>query len=351
MIHGKSFWCQFWGVGIWMQKDSNRSNASPSVPPEDTKESDRIDGQEDVMEDAPMTVEPVGDLTTSKRVVFGGTFPIDRPMSLNLAGAGTTRIRQQMSLTLKTPRTFAIDEPIREDNSAEVRSSDRWFRSAQIWLSASISSFLLFFSFSFRFVFVLFWEIPRHVRWSHLIDSVGTFRLGSYSFWLNVVGKSISLRYLSLLPALLLSRLNVVLFRAHSPFWPLGFFLFFILWIVFLVLVCSMWCYRAWERREREEWITRPTWKTGHKGRWRARVSNVASQLSDIFDTAAAAAQLIQPGHWLLPWQPSYPFPSVFRPLNRENTDSYLIGDKREETNQEELNVVSFPWCLASTVL
>lgn len=112
-----------------MQKDSNRSNASQSVPPEESKESDRSDGEEeenasaDVAAAVNSVVEPAVDSTTSKRVVFGGTYPIDRPMSLNFAAAGTSRSRHQMSLTVKTPRTFAIDEPIREDHLAEVRSS------------------------------------------------------------------------------------------------------------------------------------------------------------------------------------------------------------------------------------
>ncbi len=111
-----------------MQKDSNGSKAVGSVRPEESMESDRSDGEEDqttAMENATenTVADSAADVTTAKRVVFGGTYPIDRPLSLNFGAAGTSAARrQQMSLTLKTPRTFAIDEPIREDHSAEVRS-------------------------------------------------------------------------------------------------------------------------------------------------------------------------------------------------------------------------------------
>ena len=43
-----------------------------------------------------------------KRVVYQGTYPIDRPVSL----ATVSSKRQQMTLTLKTPRTYPIEEPI-----------------------------------------------------------------------------------------------------------------------------------------------------------------------------------------------------------------------------------------------
>ena len=108
-----------------MQKDTNRHLASRCIPPEESKETDPSEGEEDLTEGAETGAVETPDLTSSssssKRVVFGGTFPIDRPMSLNFAAVGSVRKRQQpMSLTVKTPRTFSIDEPIREDQSAEV---------------------------------------------------------------------------------------------------------------------------------------------------------------------------------------------------------------------------------------
>jgi len=104
-----------------MQKDSNES-AVGSVRPEESRDSDHSDA-EDQTEPA-NAVEPVAADMSAKRVVFGGTYPIDRPLTLNFgaAGAASSSRRQQMSLTLRTPRTFAIDEPIREENSLEVRS-------------------------------------------------------------------------------------------------------------------------------------------------------------------------------------------------------------------------------------
>jgi hypothetical protein len=106
-----------------MQKDSNGS-AVGSVRPDESRDSDHSDADEDRSAPAINAVEPVAADMSAKRVVFGGTYPIDRPMTLNFgaAGAAASSRRQQMSLTLKTPRTFAIDEPIREDNSLEVRS-------------------------------------------------------------------------------------------------------------------------------------------------------------------------------------------------------------------------------------
>ena len=44
----------------------------------------------------------------NKRVVFQGTYPIDRPVSEHVRKLK----RQQMTLTLKSPRTFMVDEPI-----------------------------------------------------------------------------------------------------------------------------------------------------------------------------------------------------------------------------------------------
>ena len=100
------------------------------MQPEESVESERSEGEEE-SETAPaenktnIVADSATETTVAKRVVFGGTYPIDRPLSLNFGAAGTSAARrqqQQMSLTLKTPRTFAIDEPIREDHSAEVRS-------------------------------------------------------------------------------------------------------------------------------------------------------------------------------------------------------------------------------------
>ena len=104
-----------------MQKDSNES-AVGSVRPEESKDSDHSDGEDQT--EPTNSVETVASDLSAKRVVLGGTYPIDRPLTLNFGatGAASSSRRQQMSLTLKTPRTFAIDEPIREDNSLEVRS-------------------------------------------------------------------------------------------------------------------------------------------------------------------------------------------------------------------------------------
>lgn len=105
-----------------MQKDSNRSVAVKSVRRQESRDSAHSDDEHEDQIDE--TVEkPVDPMATAKRVVFGGTYPIDRPLTLKFGAAGATSSRrQQMNLTLKTPRTFAIDEPIREDNSVEVRS-------------------------------------------------------------------------------------------------------------------------------------------------------------------------------------------------------------------------------------
>lgn len=105
-------------VDIWMQKDSNRSSAVRSIRREESKDSVHSDDEDQIDEAMEKSMDPI-----AKRVVFGGTYPIDRPLTLKFgaAGAASSR-RQQMNLTVKTPRTFAIDEPIREDNSVEVRS-------------------------------------------------------------------------------------------------------------------------------------------------------------------------------------------------------------------------------------
>ncbi|KAI9564384.1 hypothetical protein GHT06_008123 [Daphnia sinensis] len=113
----------YWNPSSNNLKDSNRSVAVKSVGRQESRDSAHSDDEHDDQIDE--TVEKAVDpMATSKRVVFGGTYPIDRPLTLKFgaAGAASSR-RQQMNLTLKTPRTFAIDEPIREDNSVESATS------------------------------------------------------------------------------------------------------------------------------------------------------------------------------------------------------------------------------------
>ena len=82
-----------------------------------------------------------------KRVVFKGTYPIDRP----LVGRSTvnSRKRQQMALTLRSPRTYVIDEPIgvvgveRKGHVVEVSIRLGLSTSASISMSFPILHFLV----------------------------------------------------------------------------------------------------------------------------------------------------------------------------------------------------------------
>lgn len=105
------------------------------------QQQERLTGVEDVVDGTPSSscsaisdddeavvdnAEPVGiaprlpptftKTDKDKSVVYKGTYPIDRPIgALNLAQQARVISNRPTSLTLKTPRTFAIDEPIREE--------------------------------------------------------------------------------------------------------------------------------------------------------------------------------------------------------------------------------------------
>lgn len=130
-----------------------------------------------------------------KRVVFKGTYPIDRP----LVGRSTvnSRKRQQMALTLRSPRTYVIDEPIgvvgveRKGHVVEVSIRLGLSTSASISMSFPILHFLvtclfiymllIFFFFFYIFSFASFYR-QCSVRW--ISFSVHGFSFTSAVVWL-----------------------------------------------------------------------------------------------------------------------------------------------------------------------
>lgn len=115
-------------VGIEVQKTST-GNRTSFVEESESGEDDQIE-EEDEEENEEQ--EPVGGderratPAAEKHVVFKGTYPIDRPVASSRIVDRSSYLRRQQAslLTLKSPRTFAIDEPIREDKAAEV--SQQW---------------------------------------------------------------------------------------------------------------------------------------------------------------------------------------------------------------------------------
>ena len=90
-----------------MRKCCSNDGQPPDDLLEDVEEVNEEDEEEDDEwesdEDAASTLE-------KKRVVFKGTYPIDRPVVAR--SLTNVRKRQQMTLTLKPPRTYVIDEPV-----------------------------------------------------------------------------------------------------------------------------------------------------------------------------------------------------------------------------------------------
>ena len=91
------------------------TSASPSTatPADDlTKPNGVSDNGVDSDKETDSDLEDVDDVVLfhDKRVVFRGTYPIDRPILGPTASTLTKR--QQMTLNLKHPRTFPIEEPI-----------------------------------------------------------------------------------------------------------------------------------------------------------------------------------------------------------------------------------------------
>ena len=102
-----------------------QSGLSSRRPAETTNESSDESDQEDdddenQEEEEIVTFPPPAPVNRDKRpVIFSGTFPIDRPLVNSSIGPARQRPLTSQ-LMVKRPRTFAIDEPIREEQIAEV---------------------------------------------------------------------------------------------------------------------------------------------------------------------------------------------------------------------------------------
>ena len=151
------------------------TNESSGDDESDQDEEDDDEEENDQQDEELVTFPPPAPVRSSRDkrpVLFSGTFPIDRPLTSSLIGP--TRQRPfTRQLMVKRPRTFAIDEPIHEEQIPEVWvvAATTWFYNKHPSMSHLIPpnffiQFVFFIETFLLFFFIFFFSFCEHFLFS-----------------------------------------------------------------------------------------------------------------------------------------------------------------------------------------